>query len=368
MVNIRQIQSKSQWEEFLNNTAPHTFLQSWEWGLCQEALGNKIFRLGVFENNNLCEIAFVYKIKARRGSFLFCPHLFNYQLSIIYPVKSCKAGAKQFNRVKTISNFQFPISKQIQIFQLFLEEIKKIAKDEKVDFVRISPLMKKTQEAEKMFKKLKFRKAPMHMHPELAWMLDITPTEEELLKNMKKNTRYSIRKAQKDGVKIVASSNPDDVDAFYNIYQHTADRRNFKPFSKEYIKKEFSIFSQEQKILLFSAFYKNEIIATAMVIYMHGSGFYHHGASIKKYSNIPASELLQWHAIHEAKNRGMKLYNFWGISPETAKKHSWTGLTKFKKGFGGFSEEYLPAQDFILTSKYWLNYIIETGRRIKRGY
>jgi lipid II:glycine glycyltransferase (peptidoglycan interpeptide bridge formation enzyme) len=105
-----------------------------------------------------------------------------------------------------------------------------------------------------------------------------------------------------------------------------------------------------------------------MIVYTNNSAFYHHGASIRKYSNITASELLQWIAIKEAKQNGLSYYNFWGIVREKEKNHPWAGLSKFKKGFGGFEEEYLHAQDYVLRVKYWLNYLIEITRKIKRGY
>ncbi|GAI33015.1 unnamed protein product, partial [marine sediment metagenome] len=40
----------------------------------------------------------------------------------------------------------------------------------------------------------------------------------------------------------------------------------------------------------------------------------------------PASYLLQWEAIKEAKNRGCKLYNFWGIAEIESKKTSLLGF------------------------------------------
>ena len=92
-----------------------------------------------------------------------------------------------------------------------VQKLNQIVEKENCAFIRISPLMLKTAENEKIFKDLEFRKAPIHMHAELVWMLDLMPTEEELLKNMRKNTRYYIRKAMSEGVKIIKSNNPEDV-------------------------------------------------------------------------------------------------------------------------------------------------------------
>ena len=43
-----------------------------------------------------------------------------------------------------------------------------------------------------------------------------------------------------------------------------------------------------------------------------------------------------WRAMVEAKNRGFTKYDFWGVASENVKKnHPWTGITRFKTGFGG---------------------------------
>lgn len=338
-LQIREILDQKKWELFEAEYAPHTFLQSWEWGQSQELLGNKIFRLGIFNDNQLVGIAFIYKIIARRGTFLFCPHgpLVNWlDANAILPV--------------------------------LIDYLRSLASKEKVDFIRFSPLALNLPENKDAFVRLGLRDAPTHMmHPELAWLLDLSAPEDQIFNAMEKRTRYSIRKAEKDGVTIT-SVDITGIDKFYALYQETALRQQFVPFSKEYVKKEFAIFAQTNKIKLYFANYLSENIATAMIIFGGSSAFYHHGASTRKYQNVTASELLQWTAIKEAKQRGLKYYNFWGIAPENSSNHPWKGLTKFKKGFGGFSEEYLHAQDLPLTWKYWVNYVVEMSRKKRRGY
>ena len=77
---------------------------------------------------------------------------------------------------------------------------------------------------------------------------------------------------------------------------------------------------------------------------------------------------MQWKAIKEAKKRGCKIYDFWGYEdPVKNPKHPYSGPTLFKMGFGGYKEEYVKTQDLIISKKYWINYIVETIRRIKRG-
>jgi lipid II:glycine glycyltransferase (peptidoglycan interpeptide bridge formation enzyme) len=184
---------------------------------------------------------------------------------------------------------------------------------------------------------------------------------------MKKNTRYGIRKAERDGIVVTSSNNPEDIEKFWKVYSTTAARQKFVPYSKKYIAAEFARFNADGRALWFFADYKGETVSTAMINFTKSSGFYHHGASLQAHGAITPSELLQWKIIEESKVRGCHFYNFWGVIPDEVKSHPWLGLSNFKKGFGGFVEAYVGAQDYPLSWKYGITYVIETIRRWKRG-
>ena len=161
---------------------------------------------------------------------------------------------------------------------------------------------------------------------------------------------------------------------FWPVYLETAKRHNFVVFSDKYLQAEFDSFIEDNEILIFLGKYKGEVVSVALFVFWQGMCFYHHSGSLSKYNKIPVSYLLQWRAIKEAKSRGCKTYNFWGIAPdvETEKdaqksKHPWAGLSLFKMGFGGYRKNYVKTQDFIISRKYWINYIIESIRKRKRS-
>lgn len=340
-MEIKEIKEKIIWENFLQECEEKTFLQSWNWGeFCQKE-GNKIWRWGIYDINNLISTAFFYKIQAKRGTFIFVPHGPN----IKPEVKDQKS----------------------EILKIFIEKIKEITKEEKCDFVRIAPIWEKNDENNIIFKELNFRDAPMHIHPELTWELDITLSEEELLNQMRKTTRYLIRQAQKNEVKIIESRNLNDVDKFEELNEKTVNRHHFVPFPLNYLKNEFLVFSPDSQISIFLGKYQEELISTGIFVFWQETAFYHHGASSLKYPKIPVSYLLLWEAIREAKKRGCKKFNFWGIAPENEKNHPWAGLSLFKMGFGGYKKEYVKTQDLPLSNRYWLTYIFEKMRKIKRG-
>ncbi len=344
MFSIREISSKDEWQKFLDVANPHTFLHSWNWGEFQQKLGYRVWHVGVYKNNILVAVMLAIAIFARRSTFIFCPHG-----PIIMYKESCIRNQELEKILKILTGF-----------------LKNIAKQERASFIRVSPLLENSEEQRMIFQKLGFRLAPIHMHPERAWILDIEKSEEEVLMGMRKQTRHCIRNAVLHGVTVAQSEDVRDIDLFYSLYEATAARQNFVPFSREYLKTEFSLFAKDIQASIFLGRYKGEVISGAIVIFAHGSGFYHHGASNPKFPKIPASHLLQWEIIREAKRRGMKMYNFWGVAPDSALDHPWAGLSLFKKGFGGFCEEYVPAEDLPLALSYWFAYVIERVRKIRR--
>jgi len=345
-MEAKSIDSRPELEEFLKRIKPHTFLASWGWGEFEEMSGRKAWRIGVYayDGATLVAAATITKTVAKRGTFLVWHHG-----PVIDPVFAGQPGKTE------------------EIVKLLRDKSIEIARAEKCDFIRVSTTLFNTPENRAIFAKLGFRDAPIHLHSELGWVLDLALSEEDLMKGMRKNTRYAIRKAEKDGVEIVHSSDMADFEKFWSIYMDTVVRQKFTPYSEKYLRGEFETFMKAGQALLWFGKYQGEYIATAFVVYTANSGFYHHGASTHKFTAVSASELLQWRAIQEAKKRGCDQYNFWGVVPETAEQHPWYGLSRFKRGFGGREEEYLHARDYVLSPKYWLTYCLERYRKWKRG-
>ena len=134
--------------------------------------------------------------------------------------------------------------------------------------------------------------------------------------------------------------------------------------------KEFQSFAQQNQTLVLNAYLEDKRLdSSAIIMYYGNTAAYRHGASVGLDKKVPTSYLLQWEAIKEAKKRGIKYYNFWGIAPDNApKSHPFKGITHFKKGFGGEQKNLLHCQDLPISSKYWLNWIVETVRSINRGF
>ncbi len=328
---IKEINDEKTWEEFLLEFNRKTFLNSWNWGEFRKRIGDTIFRKGVWIGNDLVAVFLVSKIIAKKGSFL----LISYG----------------------------PIIKENRhdVLMETMEELKRIGKKEKVSFLRIAPLWEEGSTEDRLIEKQGFIKSSCSVYPEKSWELSLNQNEDDILSKMRKGTRYMIRQGEKHGDFNISQSQ--DVAKFYEIYKKTSLRQNFKPFSYQYIKEEFKLFSEKDQATLFLAERNKECVAGAIIIFWQKIGFYHHGASMVGKKNPFAPHLLQWRAIKEARNRGCQRYNFWAISPNEDPKHPWSGLTFFKKGFGGYEVNYAKTKDLPISSRYWLTYFWE---RIKK--
>lgn len=318
------------WESF---SGPKTFLQSRNFALFREKLGEQTFRLGAFYGKKLVGALQCQKIIARRGTFLHVAHG-----PLILPPHIEETLPK------------------------FLKELKFLGKKEHCDFLRISPLLPEL--IEDFFAKEHFIPAPLHINPDRTWVLDIKQDEDEILKNMRKSTRYEIRRSEKEGIKLSQGNAKEDLEKFWKLHEKTAARQKFVPFSQKSTQIEMEVFGKDCQV--FTATHNRENIASSVILFDSHSAYYHQGASVL--SKIPGAHATLWAAIQEAKKRGCMEFNFWGVSPSEKSEHPWAGLSRFKRGFGGEERKYLRAQDLPLTPKYWLNFAVEKVRRWKRHY
>jgi lipid II:glycine glycyltransferase (peptidoglycan interpeptide bridge formation enzyme) len=340
MYQIKPIENQKEWEDFLL-TQPYTlFVQAPAYGKFYEAMGERSFILGIYEKDILIGGSLIVSVHARRGNFLYLPY----------------GPILDFNNEKALN--------------YLVDYLKKFAKDNNFDFIRFSPFAHQTEDRKKIFKKIGFLPAPMHILAETTWILDLNQTEEAILGEMKKNHRNLIRRCQKEGVTIKIKTDQESLIKFNDLHDETAKKHHFHRFSREYISHEFNSFAPNGQAVIFESYLPDgRHDASAIIMYYGNTAAYRHAASLNLDSKIPTSYLIQWEAIKEARKRGMKWYNFWGIAPESSpKSHPFKGITHFKTGFGGNEKSLIHCQDLPITKKYWLNWLVETMRRIKRRF
>lgn len=334
-MKIVKIDSKNQarWDSFVKNHKQGSFLESFKWGELQKKEGKKIWRFAIEDKGKYLGAMLLIKQNLPLG--------FSYLYSPMGPAMS-------------LANLELKIGKDL------MAKIYDIAEEEKSIFLRLEP---KTNSLSKI--PIGFVKS-FQVQPNNTQILDLTKSEEEILKEMHYKTRYNIRLADRRGIIVQESDgNNEDLDIFYKLTLETSRRAGISCHPKRHYQEILDVLGSDMA-RLYLAKYKDKIIAAAIVIYFGNIATYVHGASSDEFRNLQAPHLVQWRAIQYAKSIGCKQYDFGGIAPEDANEnHPWAGITKFKKGFGGYSESYMGSIDFPYRQGLYNLYLLR--RKLRKG-
>lgn len=245
-------------------------------------------------------------------------------------------------------------------------EIQEIARQEKCVFVRVRPQLPKTAENLKILADLGLRESPMHLAAEHTVMLDLTKSEAELLADMRRQTRYEVRQAEKKGIVVKKSRTKEMFKEFHEAQVETAKRQGFVPPNLKVLMAEREAFGENAEIYVAETA-EGEKIAYGLVVSAGLEADYYEAASTPLNRKLPGAYALLWQAVLGAKKAGYQRFNLWGIAPAGQPNHRYAGVTTFKTGFGGEIVEYVPAHDLIISRpKYLKNLIVETIRKKKR--
>lgn len=321
-MNLQEITSQSEWEKAEQFSKSTEFLQSWHWGEFQASTGKRVVRLGIYNESGALVSVF-------QG---FVHHL-GFGFKYLYIPRA------------DISDASF-----------FL--LQDYAKKNGYVFIRVEPGLKNNFIA--TFQKTKTRQ------PKNTLVLNLQKDEPALLNEMHQKTRYNIRLAEKKGVEIREGK---DANIFWELNKETTARDVFKSHDKSYYEKML----QSPICHQLTAYYENKPIASNLYISFNGVCTYLHGASANEYRNVMAPYLLQWTGIRFAKKFGCTAFDFWGIAAECKKdepdaacvndfcwdsRDKWSGITRFKVGFGGSRKQYPDAFDIIVSKWKYKLYVV----------
>ena len=323
--NFKIITSKGEWEKFVAVHNQANFLQSYNWAEFARRLHKNYFLIGIFAGSNQIGAALVIKEQARRGDYL------------------ALAGGPLLDwQDKNIGS----------IFAELTDCLKKLARSEKANFVRVRPQQQDSPELRTLFEKNGYVLSPMHLTADLTLRLDLTMSDDTLLAKMRKNTRYEIKRALKLGITTQVIKEPAFLNHFFDLQVVLAKKHHFVPFNRNFLRQQFLSFLNDDQVALINASYNNQLLASAFVIFYQKEAVYHYGVSSPEIQRLPGSYAAQWAAIAEAKRRGCLIYNFWGVSPLDRPHHRFAGPSLFKRGFGGYEVQHLPAHDLPCSSSY----------------
>lgn len=205
-----------------------------------------------------------------------------------------------------------------------------------------------------------YKKVPQFMYstpyhqPRGEWIMDITPSADELLANMHKKTRYNINKSIRNGLKTIFKHGS-EIEAwtatFISLNEQNTKDHDTTTHSSDYFKSLFMFASKSDDNFIAITRKDGHVLAINLFIDDGMEVFCPFGASNDLAKDLGAYYHIKWHAILHMKEQGNTRFNWGGVS---VSKHDTylSGVTKFKTGFGGAERVHPPLLD-IVYKKWW---------------
>lgn len=391
--------TREEYESFLETYPQKTFLHSSNFGEIRAIYGWEYEFLGLKKGNNLIAATMLMS----RKEFL---------------------GKKEFIAIR---GFLIDYD-NLDLLSIFVNNIKNYVKSNGGFILRIDPYLIKQERdingdpvsngknnfnAIANLKKLGFVERDAE---QAKWMfaLDLkNKTIDELLKNMKSNTRNLINRTFKEGI-VFRDLSFDELDKFLRITDDTSERRHFVNKDLIYYQTIFKLFEKKNEVrfvvaelipknylnllqdelsieenILNKISEKNikklknqkeiintikkkitgakkltkegdKIILSAAMFFLFGDEIvYFSSGNYKQYMNFYAQYRIQYEMIKYGVENGFKTYNFYGISGVFDKKDKRYGVYEFKKGFNGYVVELIGEYKLPIKHLYYLAYNIK---------
>ncbi len=211
--------------------------------------------------------------------------------------------------------------------------INHLAKKYRTLFIKIEPLNRKDAEEAKT-QNFKENNSPLLCSKTIQ--VDLTPSEEKIMAQMKKDARYEIRKSQKQPLSLIEL---DDLSLFRKTWRKLAKRERWVP-PNSYLTALKEAFGNNAIFLVVRNTETDQILGGVTVLLSNQTAYYYFAFSSNAGKKLGVPYFLVWETMKMAKKNGCKTFDFEGIYDERFPIKSWKGFTHFKKSFGGEEVEF----------------------------
>lgn len=187
-------------------------------------------------------------------------------------------------------------------------------------------------------------------------VVDLKPSEDDILASFRQRARREIRAAVKDGITVEkVELNQQTIDQMFELYAETSRRAGFFIRPKSYYADFWKRFGDAGEGDLYFAYAPDgqQPIAGAFICHLGAKGLYKDGGSGRSQFKHFA-HLLQWEIMKDLKKQCVTEYDLHGVPPADQlenKNHPLAGLAMFKLSFDSDVTEYIGAYDQVLIPK-----------------
>lgn len=316
-------------------------LQSWAWGEFREKTGVAVERLVGVDDKKIISVA--VQITFHRLPFL--PFTVGYCPRGPEPTKEMLLALRELGKkhtalfIKLEPNVDGPVDNEQLPMNGRLQKLR--------DFLKINGCVRGRS-----------------LFTDYSFQIDLTQSEEELLKKMKSKTRYNLRLAERKGVVVAVDNSREAFIKHLRLTEETTKRQGFYAHTKNYHQKMWETLRKSDMAYLLQAVHQGKVIVSWIVFVFNNVLYYPYGASSSEDRQVMASNLMMWEVMKFGKAKGVKLFDLWGsLGPKPDVKDPWYGFHRFKEGYGGVLMEFVGSFDLVLKSQiYWIYRLAETIR------
>jgi len=324
---------EKRWNNLLFNSINASYRQSIPFEYAQELNGREIYTY-IFQKNGVDIAGVHYSIK---GAFV--------------------------NFIKTadiLSGFVFRKEPDHELVALLIDHFLNWAKKHKASFARIKTWLPKSIAGEETkyssllpeaIKYFGFMSIKPGRH---TYWIDLTLSEEELLKRMKSQTRNKVRQGARSALIVKKHDvlNDEIIESFWSLYNNLGKLKAFHTLSKDRFEREIVSMVNHGLASLFFTQYEGQTVNVA-VASNFGEANYYYGAISPEFKSIEGcpspGPYSQWNMILSMKSKGLIIYDMgFCPGPIPIKGHPNYYIWRYKFDFGGDHVEFLPVYGKVL--------------------
>jgi lipid II:glycine glycyltransferase (peptidoglycan interpeptide bridge formation enzyme) len=253
------------------------------------------------------------------------------------------------------------LNKRIGVFEKgptptkkMLSDLREFGKRNNLIFIKLEPSVVKTESLVKTLKEGGAIPGKTLFTP-TTFQIDLTRSEDELLKSFSSKTRYNIRLAERKGVTVLEDNSDEAFEKYLQLMRETVQRDKFFAHNEKYHRLMWENLKGEVAHLMVARF-EGEIVVAWVLFKNDGVLYYPYGASTHKYKNVMAPNLMMWEAIRFGKKNNLDTFDLWG-------REEGKGFTKFKEGYNPQIVEFVGTWDLIIDKPmYYLYRMLESFR------
>jgi lipid II:glycine glycyltransferase (peptidoglycan interpeptide bridge formation enzyme) len=314
------------WQDFLAAQASGDFLHDWAWADVSAYDGQPQRRFVAHDGDELVAIAAAQVRRLPMGrSFWYVPH------GPVLDYDDLRAA----ERLRAV-----------------VIGLREAARRDRAIAVKLEPRLERGSAPTRLFGKLRFQAATLQVGQ--TRLVELAG-DEAMLASFDKDTRYAVRRAEREGIAVTATADAGDlsaIDALHGLVLETQRRAGFpKPPLQRY-RTAWRGLASAGRATIFEARRDGRLLASGMLVIEGTRSFYLFAGSLREEKGEPkhyASYALQWAMMRHARDAGAAVHDLWGIAPEGAgPEHAWYGVGLFKKGFGGRAVAWAGTWDVVV--------------------